>query len=78
MMATIVTRAFALLLLAAVALCTPDAIAQDPPPKPTFSSEAALVVLQVTVFDRHGDSVRLPVIRTSGTVAPLPASTAPT
>jgi len=57
-MATTLTRAFALLLLAGSALYTPDAIAQDPPPKPIFSSEAALVVLQVTVFDRHGDSVR--------------------
>jgi Ca-activated chloride channel family protein len=57
-MATTLTRAFALLLLAGSALCTPDAIAQDPPPKPIFSSEAELVVLQVTVFDRHGDAVR--------------------
>src|ERR1051325_5921334 len=28
------------------------------PARPTFSSESDLVVLQVTVFDRHGDSVR--------------------
>jgi VWFA-related protein len=30
----------------------------EPPARPTFSSESDLVVLQVTVFDRHGDSVR--------------------
>jgi Ca-activated chloride channel family protein len=30
---------------------------QEPAP-PTFSAESDLVVLQVTVFDRHGDSVR--------------------
>jgi Ca-activated chloride channel family protein len=28
------------------------------PARPTFSTESDLVVLQVTVFDRHGDSVR--------------------
>jgi VWFA-related protein len=28
------------------------------PARPTFSTESELVVLQVTVFDRHGDSVR--------------------
>src|SRR6185295_3590690 len=33
---------------------------QDPeqPARPTFSTESDLVVLQVTVFDRHGDAVR--------------------
>lgn len=30
----------------------------EPPTRPTFSTESQLVVLQVTVFDRHGDSVR--------------------
>jgi len=57
-MATRLTRAIGLLLLVGGALRAPDAIAQDPAPQPTFSSESELVVLQVTVFDRHGDSVR--------------------
>ena len=57
-----VTRPLGLLLFALAALCAWTGEAQEgqapATPAATFSSESALVVLQVTVFDRGGNPVR--------------------
>src|SRR5687767_3862469 len=56
-MATTLTRTLGLLIF--VGGVVRAAGGQDQPPaKPTFATESDLVVLQVTVFDRSGDSVR--------------------
>lgn len=59
-MATTLPRALCLTILIVSIVRAAGGPGQDPPPppaQPTFSSESDLVVLQVTVFDRHGDSV---------------------
>src|SRR5690349_15299873 len=56
-MTTMLTRTICLLVL--VGSVVRAAGGQEPePPRPTFSTESNLVVLQVTVFDRRGGSVR--------------------
>jgi Ca-activated chloride channel family protein len=58
-MATTLVRALCLAILAGSAVRTAGGQAQQQPPAPpSFSSESELVVLQVTVFDRDGNSVR--------------------
>jgi VWFA-related protein len=56
-MATRVSRAFCLTVLVGSVVRAAGGAGQEPAP-PIFSSESALVVLHVTVFDRHGDPVR--------------------
>jgi Ca-activated chloride channel homolog len=56
-MATTLPRAICLLVLVGSVMRGAGGLAQEPAP-PTFSAESDLVVLQVTVFDRRGDSVR--------------------
>ena len=56
-MATTLPRAICLLILVGTVVRGAGGPRQDPPP-PTFSTESDLVVLQVTVFDRRGDSVQ--------------------
>jgi Ca-activated chloride channel family protein len=59
-MATTLVRALCLTILVGSAVRTAGGQAQQEPPPapPSFSSESELVVLQVTVFDRDGNSVR--------------------
>ena len=62
-MATTLTRTICLLILVGSVVRAAGGLGQDPAPSqapapPSFSSESDLVVLQVTVFDRRGDSVR--------------------
>src|SRR5262245_2808450 len=56
-MAATLSRALCLTILIGIGARAAGGAAQDQAP-PTFSSESALVVLQVTVVDRRGDSVR--------------------
>jgi VWFA-related protein len=57
-MATSLVRALCLTILVGGAVRTAGGQAQEPTPAPpSFSSESELVVLQVTVFDRSGNSV---------------------
>jgi Ca-activated chloride channel family protein len=56
-MATSLPRAICLLLLAGSVARVAGGQNQEPPAPPLFSTESDLVVLQVTVFDRRGDSV---------------------
>jgi len=59
-MATTLSRAICLTLLLGSVVRAAGGHGQDPaqdPARPTFSTEADLVVLHVTVFDRHGDPV---------------------
>jgi Ca-activated chloride channel family protein len=55
-MATTLPRAICLTLLVGSVARAAGGLGQEPAP-PVFSSESELVVLHVTVFDRHGDSV---------------------
>ena len=58
-MATTLVRALCLTILVGSLVRTAGGQTQQPgPPPPSFSSESELVVLQVTVFDRDGNSVR--------------------
>ena len=58
-MATTLVRALCLTLLVSGVVRTAGGQSQETPPAPpSFSSESELVVLQVTVFDRDGNSVR--------------------
>ncbi|HET9269186.1 MAG TPA: VWA domain-containing protein [Vicinamibacterales bacterium] len=58
-MATPLVRALCLTILVGSLVRTAGGQTQQPgPPPPSFSSESELVVLQVTVFDRDGNSVR--------------------
>lgn len=59
-MATTLVRALCLTILVGSVVRTAGGQAQEPAPPapPSFSSESELVVLQVTVFDRDGNSVR--------------------
>ena len=61
-MTTTLRHVLCLTVLVGSAVCAAGGlgVAQEAerPAQPTFSSESDLVVLQVTVFDRHGDSVR--------------------
>jgi Ca-activated chloride channel family protein len=59
-MPTTPARALCLLLLASSTVRVAGGVGQEPatPAAPLFSSESDLVVLQVTVFDRKGESVR--------------------
>ena len=66
-MATTLSRAICLMLLIGGVVRAAGGRWQDPaqdPARPTFSTESDLVVLHVTVFDRHGD----PVPRLTGDV----------
>src|SRR5690349_13605933 len=49
----------------------PDQNPAPPPAQPTFSSESNLVMLQVTVFDRHGEPVPQTISMFSGEDAPV-------
>src|SRR5947207_6752476 len=59
-MATTLSRAICLSILIGSVVRAAGGLGQDPAPepaRPTFSTESDLVVLHVTVFDRHGDPV---------------------